>query len=405
MKKIIFCVSLFTTITFACKKEEIKPTPEPEPAPTTAEGPSPLNCNYSNGLTLTNHNRKGNGVDYIVNCECEITGGKLAIDTNVVVQFTGNGSLVIKDNAYIDARGTASKTVLFEGAANAPASWKGIFIESNDPRNTMDYCIVRNGGNTEYTGYIGASSYNTKANIWVSGNFKLTNSIVTGSGGDGIYMYDNATILTFSNNIISNSAKNAIVMYAGDLSNLGVATSTFVGNTQNYIGIYSLSSNEVVAEAVVISKANAPYLLLNDIFFQNNLTVNAGVTIHSKASKTFGIQGSGFIKMIGSAAEPITLTGESNIAGFWNGIYIATTNPLNEINYCNISGGGNSIPFYQLPGDSKGNIAIGWAFEPGFLKIGSNTTSTNSSACVLARSANSTITNNSSLNLVTPCIY
>jgi hypothetical protein len=405
MKKIIFCLSLCATLAVACKKEDVEPTPAPTPPPAPVEGPITLSCSYNNGLTLTNHYKKGSGVDYIINCDCEITGGKLAIDTNVVIQFTNGGSLTIKNNAYIEAKGTPSKTIVFEGTVNASESWRGVFIESNDPRNTMDYCVVKNAGNEAYDGVIGASTYNTKANLWVSGNLKLTNSIISGSGGEGIYFYKQATLLTFSNNLVSNNAKNAMVIYAGDIANLGVNTSTFVGNTQNYIGLYSTSSNEEVAESVVINKANAPYLLMNDIFFKNNLTVNAGTTIHSKAAKTFGIDGSGFIKMIGTAAEPITLTGESNVAGFWNGLFISTTNPLNEINYCNISGGGNSIPFYQLPNDSKGNIAIGWGAGPGFLKVGANTNSTNSSGCVLARSANSTITNNSGLILTTPCIY
>lgn len=404
MKKSILSLLLLSMVTLACEKENVEPTPPPPPP---VVGPITLGCSYTNGLSLTNQNQNGSGVDYIINCDCEITGGKLAIDTNVIIQFTTGGSLKIKDNAYIEAKGTPSKTIVFEGTVNAPASWRGLFIESNDPRNSMDYCVIRNGGNTEYTGNIGTASYDTKANIWVSGNFKLTNSIVTGSGGDGIYMYDNATLLTFSNNIVSNSAKNAIVMYAGDLANLGVTTSTFVGNTQNYLGLYSVSSNNEVAEPVIISKANVPYLLLNNIFFQNNLTVNAGVTIHSKTAKTFGIEGSGFIKMIGTATEPITLTGESNAAGFWNGLFVATTNPLNEINFCNISGGGNSVPYFQVPNAGKGNIAVGHVVGAGFLKIGSNTTSTNSSGCVLAKydDSNTSIINNSNLILTLPCTY
>jgi hypothetical protein len=407
MKKITLSLALFTFIAFGCKKDETEPIPEPTPTPTPVVGPITLGCSYNNGLTLTNHNKIGTGVDYIINCDCEITGGKLAIDTNVIIQFSTNGSLKIKDNGYIEAKGTSTKTIVFEGQTNSPASWRGIFIESNNPLNSMDYCVIRNGGNQDNVGYIGTSSYNTKANIWVSGNFKLSNSTVTGSGGDGIYMYEEATLLTFSNNIVSNNVKAPIIMYAGDMANLGVATSTFIGNADNYIGIYSTSSNKEVAEATTFNKATIPYMLLNSHYFQNNLTVNPGVTIHSKAAKTLGLDGTGFIKMIGTATEPITLTGESNIAGFWNGIFIATTNPLNEINFCNISGGGNSIAYYQLPNASKGNIAVGWNFGNGVLKIGSNTTSTNSSGCVLAKvnSSSSIITNNSSLILTLPCTY
>jgi len=403
--KAIIVLTILSLFTVSCKKEDTEPTPTPTPIPTPVVGPIKLGCSYNDGLTLTNHNKIGNGVDYIIDCDCEITGGKLAIDTNVIVQFSTNGSLTIKNNGYVEAKGSPSKSIIFEGQVNAPASWRGIWIESNDPRNSMDYCVVRNAGNTAYTAYIGTSSYQAKANIWVSGNFKLTNSIVTGSGGEGLHFYDDATLLTFSNNIVSNNAKTAIIMYAGDLANLGVATSTFVGNTQNYIGIYSTSSNNEVAEAVIFNKANVPYLLLNSIFFQNNLTINPGVSIKSKAAETLGLAGTGFIKAIGTSADPINISGETNIAGFWNGLFVATTNPLNEINYLNISDGGNSIAYYQLSNDSKGNIAIGWYSNPGFLKVGSNTNSTNSSGCVLARHSNSNITNNSTLLLTTTCIY
>jgi hypothetical protein len=401
MKNLLLTLSLSAVFIFSCKKEDTQPEPLP------VLGAITLGCSYNNGLTLTNHNKIGSGVDYIVNCDCEITRGKLAIDTNVIIQFSTSGSLKIKDNAYIEAKGSPSKTIVFEGQINAWSSWKGLFIESNDPRNSMDYCVVRNGGNTDYTGYIGTSSYDTKANIWVSGNFKLSNSLVTGSGGEGLYFYEEATLLTFSNNVVSNNAKAPIILYSGDIANLGVATTTFIGNTDNYIGLYSVSSNKEVAESVVFNKAGVSYMLLNSHYFQNNLTVNPGVTIQSKASLALGIQGTGFIKMIGTATDPITLTGEVNVAGFWNGIVIGTTNPLNEINFINISGGGNSIPYYQVPTAGKGNIAVGYpAVGPAFLKLGSNTNSANSSGCILAVSAgNSTITNNSSLLLTVPCTY
>lgn len=407
MKNLLLTLTLFSAVSFSCTKEETAPEPTPPPAPTPVVGPITLGCSYNNGLTLTNHNKLGTGVDYIVNCDCEITGGKLAIDTNVIIQFSTVGSLKIKDNAFIEAKGTPSKTIVFEGQLNTPASWKGLFIESNDPRNSMDYCVVRNGGNTDYTGYIGSTSFDTKANIWVSGNFKLSNSTVTGSGGEGLYFYEDATLLTFSNNIVSNNAKAPIILYTGDMANLSVATNTFIGNTSNYIGLYSVTSSKEVAESVIFNKANAPYMLLNSHYFQGNLTVNPGVTIQSKASEALGIQGTGFIKMIGTALEPITLTGEANVAGFWSGIIIGTTNPLNEINFINISGGGNSVPYFQVPNAGKGNIAVGYpAVGPAFLKLGSNTSSTNSSGCVLAVSAgNSTVTNNSSLLLTVPCTY
>ncbi|MDO8998496.1 MAG: hypothetical protein Q7W45_01940 [Bacteroidota bacterium] len=403
MKKIknLSLLALLLISSVSCKKSETEPEPVVTPVTTpTPIGAITLDCTYSNGLTLTNHNK--NGVDYIVNCDLEVVGGKLSIDTNVIIQFGTQGSLTVKNNAYIEAIGSATKSIVFEGATNATSSWKGIWIESEDTRNKFNYCKIVNGG--DYAGAVtifGSSSYQDKANIHVEGKLAVTNSTITGSGGSGMIYNSNATVQTFSNNIISNNNGYPIVVYGGSLSNLSLQTCTFTSNTKNYIGLYSVSSNQEITQTVVINNSPIPYYTINDLNFQNNLEIKPGVSLVMGSSNYIAILGTGYAKLIGTMAQPIILKGEVNTAGFWDGIWVNTNNALNEFNYVNISDGGNEAA--ALFG-VKANISVGSAINTAQLKIG-NSTSTNFIDCAIAVANGSSIVNTTTITVPSPCTY
>ncbi len=386
----------------ACTKEEITPEPTPTPAPPVPIGAIVLNCSYQNGVTLTNQNK--NGVDYIVNCDVEILGGKLQIDTNVIIQFATNTSLVVKQNAYIEAVGTASKTIVFESNSGNNTSWKGIFIESDDTRNKLDYCSIKNGGTYSSSSYVGFSSLTQKANLYVFGKLAVTNSTISNSAGDGIFFGSESTALTFSNNIVSNNARYPITIYPPNLQNLSLLTCTFSANTNNQIGIYPVSSNKEVEFATLINKSPIPYFSFEDLNFNNNLDIKPGVTLIMASSKALTISGTWFIKVIGTSTEPIVIKGEVSSAGFWDGIFVNTNNSLNEFNYLNVSDGGNQPT--ATVSSIKANISVGSRVSSAQLKL-SNTTSTNFTGCALAitgYSNTTTVVNNSTITIPTPCI-
>lgn len=387
----------------ACKKNEIEPEPtEPAPTPTPA-GPITLNCSYNAPLTLTNHNK--NGVDYIVNCDVEFTGGRLFIDTNVIIQFTGSGSLNIKQGGYIEAIGTSSKTITFESNNGVNTNWQGIFVNSDDVRNKLVFCSIKNAGAFTSISNVGASNLKEKAALHIYGKSAVVNCTITNSAGDGVYFGSESTALTFTNNVINNNTRYPITIYPPNLVNLSLQSCTLSGNTNNQIGLYSVSSNEEVEFATTINKANIDYKALVNLNFRNNLDIKPGVNLVMGSAMVLSIGNTGFFKAIGTPAEPINIKGEVAIAGFWDGIFINTDNVLNEFDYVNVSDGGNQ-PTATIS-SIKANISVGSPVSNAKFKI-SNSTSTNFTGCALAAcgtTAQVTITNNSTINIPAACQY
>ncbi|MEL6848551.1 MAG: hypothetical protein AAFP92_08535 [Bacteroidota bacterium] len=53
----------------------------------------------------------------------------------------------------------------------------------------------------------------------------------------------------------------------------------------------------------------------------------------------------GSFHAVGTAEEPIVIRGSQAIQGFWTGIYLEGTNPLNELTYVTLEHGGRDKPF------------------------------------------------------------
>lgn len=360
-----------------------------------------LDCDISSDMTLTNHNRVG--VDYIIDCPVVVSSGKFSIDTNVTIQITSNGSLTINGSAYINAIGMPNKPVTFGGESNNMGSWSNISIETNDTRNKMDYCILKNGGSTinDFV-RVGGFSYASKAMLYVYGRLTLTNSTFSNSEGQGVWFASEAVATSVKSNSFIANKSFPIAIYAGNMVNCDFSSCSFSGNSKNHIAIYGVTSNAEIAEAVVIKQAPVSYYALSDLNFLNNTEFNAGTKFVMSSSSLIRVYYDGYLKINGTSAEPVTIEGESNIAGFWDGIHIKSNSVKNEFTYLNISDGGNEPTTVS---DVTANISVADIAHSGYLKI-SNVTSTNFSGCALAADdVEATIVNNSTLTIPVSCEY
>ena len=95
-----------------------------------------LSCHIDSDMRLTDRNPAG--VDYIVECEVDINNGLLTIDPGVTIEFKTDAALSVTDKGAISINGTIDKPVILKGAFGQ-ASWAGIYIETNDPRNAINY--------------------------------------------------------------------------------------------------------------------------------------------------------------------------------------------------------------------------------------------------------------------------
>lgn len=339
MKKVTLSISagLLILIASGCKED-----------PTNGDLP----CSYTSDAVLVDRN---DGVDYVCNCDVDISSGTFRIEPGVVIEFTSEGGLSVTGNAVIKMIGTASDPIVLRGTSNTPGSWKGVRIITEENGNELSHVQVLNAGSRYFMGVTAGSSYEDKAAVVVEGKAKITNTTVSGSDGLGIAFLSSATSLGFSDNSISQGKGFPLFIYAGQLNNTSLSSCSFINNTKNYIGIYSQSSNEEVYEEVDFIQTPVPYYSIKGLSFLNKTTMAEGTTLVMANNTGIYVQGNEYLKINGTASKPVVIRGESALAGFWRGLLVNTNNPENVFNYLNISDGG-SEELGIMP--KKANLAL-----------------------------------------------
>jgi hypothetical protein len=159
---------------------------------------------------------------------------------------------------------------------------------------------------------------------------------------------------------------------------------------------------DLVLANIVADPTKPDYIVTADINVEAKLTINPGVVIEFEANKGLYVDNSpvGSIIAKGTSAQKIVFTGKQKTAGFWKGIMVYSSSPLNEFDFVEVSYGGST----NLVGVSvKSNLVLYGNNTPGgSLKI-TNSSFTNSGGyglyiergdAVLTGFANNTVTNN-----------
>jgi hypothetical protein len=292
---------------------------------------------------------RGDGIDYILNCDL-VVSAKLTIAPGVVIQCANNSSITIDNNGSIVAAGTASAPIIFQGSTAQAGVWQGLYIRSNSPENELRYCIISHTGSTSFDGN---TAIKAAIRLRQTSLVKIINTTISKSASDGIYIEGLDTdsqnpISVYASNSISECARYPLNILGATVNVLDGTSSTYTANANQYIHIrggrlygdhiWKKSSIPYHVEEVV----SAGYSSGN-----GNLTLNPGVTINfaGGAGLCSGDFSSGsWLRIVGTAAERITLTGETALAGAWKGIAFQSTLPQNAIQFADISfGGGGSF--------------------------------------------------------------
>lgn len=323
-------------------------------APTTGT-PEELPCAIPSGMKLTNHNTTGSGVDYIVSCEVEVTGGLLEIESDVTIEFKPKTALYIRENATLNARGNSDKPIVMRGQGSG-ATWYGVSIWSDKNSSKIAYVnITGAGSDVTFSNVLAGYTKDIKASLAIWGRVDINTLKIVGSDGVGIAIDDDAKV-SFSNLDISACKDQPILTYAGLAgSNFMMDNCVFTVNGSQYIGLYSMSSNAVVDGNVSIPKASIPYLATTDLNFNGETDIAAGVTIHFENDGLMGVNSDGLMRINGTASQPVVIRGKSQIRGFWKGIMVNSNNPKNVFNHLNVADGGSSR-LGLMP--DKANIAV-----------------------------------------------
>ncbi len=338
-------------------------------------------------------------IDYILNSEIDVTA-KLTIEPGVVIQCSNGGGMYISgSSSALKAIGTSFAPITFKSSSGEKGIWKGIWFQSsNNVENELTYCIIADGGSASFDG-----DGTKKGNIQLYGTsqLKLKNTSVNNSAGFGIRTNELSVITfsAFSNNSFNNNAEAPMKIVDKLVPSLDGVGTTFSNNGKNYIHIIADDFKGVGTDAVW-KKQNIPYAFFNEVGnlvcgylnTPGSITLDAGVTLlmgpNSKIIIGDNTNNTGYLKCLGTAAEPVVIKGVQEQAGAWNGILVGTTSINNSWSYTNISHGGGAF----LTGNStkKANVYIGNTASDNVNLTISNCTTNNSFECgyVLTTPAN-----------------
>ncbi|KXN97879.1 hypothetical protein LS48_14270 [Aequorivita aquimaris] len=309
--------------------------------------PIQLDCDYFNQDRILVDNPDA-PVDYIVSCVSQVRGS-LLIEPGVVIAFTPDSGLAFQETvSSLQAIGTANKPIVFTGTQPSPGSWRGIFVESENSSNIMEFVTVSYGGGQAF------NSNGDRGNIivYADGALTLKNCTISNSQTSGLNAIYRNTSLTLQNNSFTGNANPLLIntVYATQTS----ATDNYSGNDLDRVLLYNYSAE--FENSSVWKKVNVPYRVLNTgisgVNARGELTIEPGVTIEMSPGTEINIRDTGGLKMVGNAANPITIKGVSNTPGSWVGIKIDGTNPMNEIAFATISNAGED------PSTNKGAIDL-----------------------------------------------
>lgn len=239
--------------------------------------------------------------------------------------------------------------------------WKGIAIGFNTTVNLANIEIKNAGSAVFNTGSFNSA---VKASIYFASNTNctLTSSMITNSGGYGVYLDSQPSFMRVSSTIFTGTTQAAMGVMATHVQNaIGQSPNTFTmpdGVPAVEVRSTNPSVNQVFGEWRALS--NDHYYLITGSLVQGNntWTLSPGAKLRFKAGKSIMIQG-GLFNAIGTAELPIILDSEAGTPGTWPGIILESTY---KIEHCQIKNGGEALLFRGgvSPATSLANVVFNY---------------------------------------------
>lgn len=301
LMRFVICAMLAALFVFLAMQMSIKAVPGAQQT-----GPAEANTIINTHVT-TDTMWTLAGSPYEVTTDIQVyPGATLSVEPGVVVEFAQQAMLDVRGK--ILATGTLTQPILFTGSTQTPGWWDGIHISgatgAPNTGSVLDYVTI------EYGGYIYANLY------FFSAEAKLDHAILRHSLKDGLYGLA-STGVDASNTTFSNNGRYAVYIYeASGQSRFASLTAT--GNGINAIGLRTA----IVRGERRFENAGLPYHIIEyyGVYPGGVLTIEPGVEVAFNTNVSFDMRG--ILHAVGTAADPILLTGIQKIRGAWNGLFI-----------------------------------------------------------------------------------
>jgi hypothetical protein len=227
---------------------------------------------------------------------------------------------------------------MFTSKSGKRGAWKGITVLSTSAKNILSWCKIEQGGGDNAFGAANVivGSANNAARV------EISNCNITTSKADGILLSKGSQILHFEGNTFTTNSAYPINMNISDVANINDYNS-YSNNGQEYIKLTG-NGDEPINKEITIKKTAEPVVISGRIVSGNGFMVKAGARLFIDNDAELIIDGitdgKAYFNAVGTLTQPVTISAVYNGAGLWNYIKIRSSNPINTIEYCNISGGG-----------------------------------------------------------------
>lgn len=279
-------------------------------------------------------------VDYLVICNGTSIPDDVTIEPGVTIAFETDASFWVREEGSLKAVGTTSQPITFTGVDKAMGSWAGIYFGSNDSKNEIKYALIEYGG-----GSASAWSSSEKGGVVIGANssLKFSNNTVQHCKAWGVNLYYNAneTLTSIDNNTF---IKNEIpVRISSPMVDVLKGNNDYMENQVNKIEIktdYPIEGNKT------LRKATVPYWVkdYNNAGFRvgnGKLTIEPGTKIEMDNNTWFSVGANGALKIVGTSAEKISITGVAQVPGGWGNIrFSESTSSENQIQHAIIKHAG-----------------------------------------------------------------
>ena len=259
----------------------------------------------------------------------------IKVEAGARLEFEGSSRLDVESDGSLNASDPGSaEPITFKGTTATAGSWDGIRINSDSISNVFDNVVISDAG--------GSSTY--PSNLWLasSGKLALTNSTLSNSATNGIYITSGGQFEAFSANTFS---ANAVVMniVPDNMSQLDNASTYADGNTENYIDVRGGST---IANGTW-PKTDAPFRVLasSQLDVRSDIKVEAGARLEFEGSSRLDVESDGSLNAVGDASNIIVFTGTSAVKGAWDAIRVNSDSTSNVLSFVEVSFGGDNTTY------------------------------------------------------------
>ena len=204
------------------------------------------------------------------------------------------------------ANGTSDKPIVFT-AKEKGTYWKGLgFVLADDVRNTLNYVHLSYGGADNISiidrpATLGFSSFS---------EVSITNCVIKNSANIGLFAEDDVDFLAFSNNVFEANANRPLVLPADQVHTLDENSLYSQSNGDNSIEIHNGLLRELGAITWIKPKDNTPFVIMDDLNMESQLTIQPGITLLFDADLKFSVRDrdKSYLIANGTANLPVSYT-------------------------------------------------------------------------------------------------